>query len=290
MVLRQGMGEFRQRRVSIGGMHDQLGDHRVVVDTDKIAATHPGVDAHAGAVFRQFEIKNPARGRHEVALRRFSIDARLDGVALAADFGLPERQRLTRGDAQLPLDQILPGDHFGDRVLDLQAGVHFHEVKAAVLVQQELDRTGADIVDRPGAIGRRGTHALPQIRAEPRRGRLFEDFLMAALDRTVALEQVHAITLGIGEDLQFDVARPGQVAFDQYLVVAETGAGLASRRNQRGRKLLRVLDQAHALAPAAGAGLDQLRVTDAFGFLTEPGVILVRIMITGHQRHPGLRH
>ena len=94
----------------------------------------------------------------------------------------------------------------------------------------------------------------------------------------------------VGEDLQLDMARPGQVAFDQYLVVAETGAGLAPRRGQRGREILCVLDQAHSLAPAACAGLDQLRVTDAFRFLFEPGVVLIRLVIAGHQRHPGLCH
>ena len=36
-------------------------------------------------------------------------------------------QGLAGGDAELPLDQVLAGDHLGDRVLDLQAGVHLHE-------------------------------------------------------------------------------------------------------------------------------------------------------------------
>jgi hypothetical protein len=40
-----------------------------------------------------------------------------------------QRQRLAGGDAQLPLDQVEPGDHLGDRVLDLQARVHLHEVE-----------------------------------------------------------------------------------------------------------------------------------------------------------------
>ena len=60
---------------------------------------------------------------------------------------LLQRQRLAGGDAQLPFDQIQAGDHFGDRVLDLQAGVHLHEVEGAVLVGDELDRAGADIAN-----------------------------------------------------------------------------------------------------------------------------------------------
>ena len=34
------------------------------------------------------------------------------------------------GDAQLPFDQVEAGDRLGDRVLDLQAGVHLHEPDA----------------------------------------------------------------------------------------------------------------------------------------------------------------
>ena len=59
-----------------------------------------------------------------------------------------QRQRLARGDAQLPLDQVEPGDHLGHRMLDLQPRVHLHEVEAAVGVGDELDRAGADVADR----------------------------------------------------------------------------------------------------------------------------------------------
>ena len=46
------------------------------------------------------------------------------------DLVLRQRQRLAGGDAQLPFDQIEAGDHLGDRMLDLQAGVHLHEPDA----------------------------------------------------------------------------------------------------------------------------------------------------------------
>ena len=42
---------------------------------------------------------------------------------------------------QLPLDEVGPGDHFSDRVLDLQARVHLHEVKVLLVVHDELDRS-----------------------------------------------------------------------------------------------------------------------------------------------------
>ena len=41
-----------------------------------------------------------------------------------------QRQRLAGGDAQLPFHQVEAGDRLGDRMLDLQAGVHLHEPDA----------------------------------------------------------------------------------------------------------------------------------------------------------------
>ena len=46
----------------------------------------------------------------------------------------------------LPLDEVGAGDHLRDGVLYLQPSVHFHEVKVEVLVHDELDGAGADVV------------------------------------------------------------------------------------------------------------------------------------------------
>src|SRR5436309_16032201 len=40
------------------------------------------------------------------------------GVPREAQFILQKRQSLSRRDPQLPLDQVEPGNHLGDRVLD----------------------------------------------------------------------------------------------------------------------------------------------------------------------------
>ena len=77
-------------------------------------------------------MRKRAGGRQEAALRILGVQPRLDGVAGQRDLLLGERQRFTRRDSDLPLDQIEPGDHFGDRMLHLQAGVHLHEIESAV--------------------------------------------------------------------------------------------------------------------------------------------------------------
>ncbi|KAI8045743.1 hypothetical protein M5D96_001927 [Drosophila gunungcola] len=56
-----------------------------------------------------------------------------------SDLRLLQRQRLSGGNANLPLNQICACNHLRDGMLDLQAGVHLHKVEGEVLlVQDEL--------------------------------------------------------------------------------------------------------------------------------------------------------
>ena len=68
---------------------------------------------------------------------------------------------------------------------------------------------------------------------------------------------------------------------------------IASRlaRRQRGLEVGRRVDDAHALAAAAGAGLDQHRIADRRrpAACRNAGVLVVAV-VAGHQRHAGLLH
>ncbi len=61
------------------------------------------------------------------------------------------------GDLQLQRDEVEAGGRLGDRVLDLQTGVHLEEEEVALLVGQELDGARAGVPDggRPRAAPRR---------------------------------------------------------------------------------------------------------------------------------------
>ena len=91
-----------------------------------------------------------AAGRQEAAGRVLGVDPRLDGVPGQPHVVLAERQGLAGGDAQLLLDEVEAGDQLGDRVLDLQPGVHLHEERlvGGVAGDDELDRAGAGVADR----------------------------------------------------------------------------------------------------------------------------------------------
>jgi hypothetical protein len=91
---------------------------------------------------RRAVARQPADRRQEVAIRVLGIEPALDRPAVQPDVVLRKRQLLAGGDADHLLDEVDAGDQLGDRMLHLQAGVHFQEVEIAVLVDDELDRAG----------------------------------------------------------------------------------------------------------------------------------------------------
>ena len=178
---------------------------------------------------------------------------------------LRERQRLARRDADLPRDEVDAGDHLGDRVLDLQARVHLEEVE----VRRPGPRGTRPCRRRRSRPPRPAAHrGLAHARAHLRRRRPATalssmQLLVAALDRALALAEVHAVAVRVGQDLDLDVAR--------RVEVASRGRGVRRRRRDRAsaaraakapRARLGLAHDAHALAAAAGRGLEQHRVAD----------------------------
>ena len=210
-------------------------------------------------------------------------------MAVDGEIRLLQRQGLTGGNAQLPFDQIQPGDHFCYGMFDLQAGVHFHEGEA-VAFNDEFHRAGADIADRLGGGDRRLPHRRPHFRPHAGGWGFLDDFLVPALDGAIPFEQMHGVAVAIGEDLDFNVARAGEVAFHQHPVIAEAAAGFALGGGEAGGENGIALHNAHALAAAAGGGFDQHGIADFRCCRLQGWQILCRAVIAGHQRHAGLLH
>ena len=151
--------EPRERLRAVGAVRDDLRDHRVVVGRDDAA----GLD-------RGSRCARPSRRPPDAARRRSPAGSRARGSRRrraprsrgrsSADVVLRERERLARGDAQLLLDEVEPGDELGDRVLDLQPRVHLDE--------EELVRAVGGDEELDGAR-RRGSRRSRRPRRRPRR-------------------------------------------------------------------------------------------------------------------------
>ena len=266
------VAHLRDRVCTVGAMGDQLADHRVVEHRDLTALVDAGVNADATCwwhpqrgkhrLLGRLECDEPARARQEAAQGILGVDAALDRPALAVDLFLREPQRLACRHTDHLLDQIEPGDALGDRVLDLQPGVHLQEVEALVLADHELDGAGALIVHRPGERNGLFAHRLARRFADERRRRLFDHLLVASLDRALALPQVDAMAMRIAQHLNLDVARLLDELLDEHPVVTEAVAGFVAARGVALERLFFVERHAQPFAAAARRGLDHYRVAD----------------------------
>ena len=243
--------------LAVGAVGDDLAEHRVVRRADDLPALEGLVDAYAVRPPHQV---GPAGLREEAAEGVLGVDPGLDRVTVDADVVLVEGQRLAGGDVELEVDEVEAGDGLGDRVLDLEAGVHLQEVGLVGRgVEQELHGAGVGVADLAGqGDGARGDQ-MSYLVADGRRRRLLEHLLVAALGRAVTLVEVHHVAVVVGEDLHLDVAAVLDVLLDQDRVVAERREGLALGGGDRLVVVLGSADDAHPLAAAAGRGLDEHR-------------------------------
>ena len=141
-------------------------------------------------------------------------------MSLPVDVLLCETELEIRGDANLLLDEVDARHRLGDRMLDLQPSVDLEEVEVAV-AEDELDRPGVDVTRRFRGADCRVAHGRANRRGEGRRGRLFHDLLVPALDRAFALAQVRRVAVAVADHLDLDVPRVANVPLEVHGCIAE---------------------------------------------------------------------
>ena len=105
-----------QRLVTGGTVHDQLGDHRVVVGGDFASALDGRVPAN---IVGNLYLVDGADLGSEPVTGVFGHDPDLDGMALKAQVFGVQGQPFTGRNSNHELHQIYTGDRFGHRVFDL---------------------------------------------------------------------------------------------------------------------------------------------------------------------------
>ena len=148
---------------------------------------------------------------HEVVGGILGGDTGLDGIAVALDGGLVGDadllgvQGIALGHQDLGADDVHISDQLGDSVLHLDAGVHLDEVVAAVLVHQEFQGAGVDITHVLGDLHRIRVELGPHGFRDRPGGGEFDDLLVSALQRAVALIQMDEIPMLVSQDLHLNV-------------------------------------------------------------------------------------
>ena len=209
---------------------------------------------------------------------------------MKVDFRLLEPEPLAGRDANLFLDDVDAGHHLGDRMLDLQPRVRFHEVEAAVRIHQELERPGVGVLHGLGGVDDDRAHPASHLVAERGRGRLFEQLLVPALDRAFAFAEVDDRPVLVAEDLELDMAWRFDVLLEVHIADAERRFGFTLRRLEGMRQLAHGSHDAHAAAAAAGRRLDDDRIADLLGRLDRLVLGLDRSVGARQDRHARLLH
>ncbi len=172
-------------------------------------------------------------------------------------------QRGSFGHRDLQGHEVDTGHGLRHRVLDLEAGVHLEEVRLARvevgIADEELDRPGPDVADRlRGGQGGR-VQRRPHLVADARRWRLFDDLLVATLDGAVAIAQHPDRAVGVGEDLDLDVASRRQIGLDEHRTVTERRSCFGRRGSELASQLPSLGHDPHSASATTGRCLDQQR-------------------------------
>src|SRR3984893_6374153 len=152
-------------------------------------------------------------------------------------------------------------------MFDLETGIHLHEIKPRILIDEEFDSAGADIAYGLGRGGCRVSQRSALVCSPPWRWSLLHDRLITALDRTISLKEMCIIAVGIGEHLDFDVPRMRQIFFDQKGFIAKAVFRLPAASCQSRFEILFFLHHTHPFSSAAGARLQQHGITYGLGSL-----------------------
>ena len=134
---------------------------------------------------------------------------------------------------------------------------------------------GVGVADAPRDRGRRRGHPLAQRRRHRERRRLLDHFLMAPLDRALALDERHDGAVVVAEQLDLDVTRARRsAARGRRAVSPNAEPRFGARGADAPSRVVGRLDHAHALAAAAGDRLDHQRIADrAAAFARSPASV-----------------
>src|SRR5262245_14820554 len=145
-------------------------------------------------------------GRRAEGNRVLGVDAALDGVSVELHVALFDGKRAAGGNPDLLENQIDVGDHLGHRVLDLNARVHLDEIEFAVFVEK-LDGADPEIADLTHGFRDRFADHIARTRAECGRGAFLPDFLMATLQRALALPHENRLALALTKVQDYELTR-----------------------------------------------------------------------------------
>ena len=174
-------------------------------------------------------------------------------------------QRGASCNENLGAHEINAGDLLGDRMLDLNAGVHLDEEPLFFIhVVEKLDRTGivvANALRQPhGGIAKIPAYAL----VERHRWRDLDHHLVTPLHRAIPLVQVEHISVAVSHNLHLDMLRLWNVFFEEHGGISKSPLGLTLCLIQQVGQILPPRHNTHPTTASPKGSFDDQREADFF--------------------------
>ena len=281
------------RAFAVQIMGDHFGNHRVIKWRDFGPLTHACVDTDTAI---ELEKLQPANARQKSFRRVFGIKPCLHRPTVDAQLVLPKRKWLAAGDAQLPFDQIDTCNLLSDGMFDLQPGVHFHEPdevwidEALGRIGDEFYRSSTNVIYGLCCANSSSANQLAGVWRHPRRRGFLNHFLVAALERAIAFEQMDDVAMGVAKHLHLYMTRALDIFLDQDMGVSERSGRLTLARGERVGKVACVINLTHPLPATARDGLNQHGIADLGGAFGEKIRVLICAHIAGGNGHACFGH
>ena len=234
---------------------------------------------------------DPARVGRKVVGGILGGDTALNGktvefeVFLLCDANAGIGEGLALSDQDLGAHQVYAGDHLGDRVLDLNAGIHLDKIVVFILVDQELQSSCIGISDMLCDRDSVAVKFFLDFLGNRESGSELDNFLIASLQGAVTLKQMCHISVLIGQDLDFDVLGIDQEFLHEDVAVAEGLECFGFDQVKVDADFFDSIAASHASSAAAGSCFENDRETEfhrqLLGFFTA----LERLLGSGSGRY-----
>ena len=166
----------------------------------------------------------------------------------------------------LRADDVDTGDDFCDRMLHLNARIYLDEAPIAAFdIDEKLDGAGVEVFRLACDSHRCSADFVANPRVERNGWRHFDNLLMAALDRAVALIKMEDVPVMISKDLNLDVLGPADIALEENGIIAKRCRRLLPRFGNLGLKLAFGSNDPHPTPPSAERCLNDQRESNLGG-------------------------
>ena len=152
-------------------------------------------------------------------------------------------------------------------MLNLQARIHFEEVKVFITIDDKLYRSGRAIINRFRQRDSFLPHRLSGFLIQKWTRRFLYNFLISALNRAFAFPKINHIAMLIAQHLNFDMAWLRNKFFNKDSIITKAGSRFIFGGLKTFFGFLVIPSNPHTLPAATGRSFNHHRISDFSRYL-----------------------